>query len=197
MSSPRDASVDVVVDGAPDVLPEVGVTCDLGAPPVAESALPPLRSRTVILGGDADAAPPSPSGGDPEGRWLMRTVTFYLPPNAMGQVDAERTTIVGNGWMVVEGNRYRISTTLDLALDTVMVGTVRRALGSRSRGTFTASEGRLALMPECSAAQSGDMPAGTLSLGFSRDAPDRGRLFVTASGMLGTTTLVFDLERAP
>ena len=42
-----------------------------------------------------------------------------------------------------------------------------------------------------------DGGAPALSLGLSRDSAERGRLFVTTRGMLGSALLVFEMERIP
>lgn len=192
--SPADAAVDIAADrGAPDA----SKSCDVGAPPVPAAMLPQLRSMVVIAGGDAGAAP-TPSGGDPAGRWVMRTVTLHLPMQAQGQVRPDTSAITGTGWLVVEGDRYRISTELELAIDTTVVGRLRSGQTTQSRGTFTQRGGDLVLAPACAAAtSSADAGAPTLSLGFSRDGAERGRLFVNTRGMLGSALLVFDLERVP
>lgn len=192
-----DAAVDVARDVADvAVMPEAAV-CDVGDPPVAMAMLPQLSSTVVIADGDAGAAP-TPSGGDPSGRWVMRAVTLYLPAQAQGQIRPATSAITGTGWMVVEGNRYRISTELELSIDTLMVGRLRSGQGVRGRGTFTQMGPSLALMSECAtAATAPDGGAPALSLGLSRDSAERGRLFVTTRGMLGSALLVFEMERIP
>ena len=75
-----DASVDLARD-ASEVSAADAAVCDVGAPPVPEAMLPQLTSSVVIAGGDAGAAP-TPSGGDPSGRWVMRSVTLHLPAQA-------------------------------------------------------------------------------------------------------------------
>lgn len=189
-----DAAVDVAADLAPS---DVAAGCDVGAPPVPEATLPQLRSTVVIAGGDAGAAP-TPSGGDPAGRWVMRAVTFHLPAQAQGQIRPDTSAITGTGWLVVEGDQYRISTQLEFAIDTVMVGRLRSGQMTQSRGTFQQRGGDLVLTPACNASMSSaDGGAPALSLGLSRDGAERGRLFVTTRGMLGSALLVFDMERVP
>lgn len=187
----RDVASDLAV--TPDVA-DAAMTCDVGAPPVAMSALPMVRSRVVILGGDAGSAFPMASGGDPTGRWLITGATLYLPGAAQGQVDAARSNFTGTGWAVIEGSSYRIATELELVLETAMVGRVRRPAGILSRGTFTQQGANLMLMPAC---VGGSSSGGMVMLGMSRDAPNRGRLFAGLSGMLGMALIVFDMEAAP
>lgn len=196
--SGADAAVDLAADLAPDLpAPDGAAACDVGAPPVPEAMLPQLRSTVVIAGGDAGAAP-TPAGGDPSGRWVMRAVTFHLPSQAQGQIRPDTSAITGTGWLVVEGDRYRISTQLEFAIDTVMVGRLRSGQMTQSRGTFTQRGGDLVLTPACNASMSSaDAGAPTLSLGLSRDGAERGRLFVTTRGMLGSALLVFEMERVP
>lgn len=193
-----DASTDVAVDVAPDLAaPDAPAACDVGSPPVPEAMLPQLRSTVVIAGVYAGAAP-TPSGGDPSGRWVMRAVTFHLPAQAQAQIRPDTSAITGTGWLVVEGDLYRISTQLEFAIDTVMVGRLRSGQMTQSRGTFTQRGGDLVLAPACNASMSSaDAGAPTLSLGLSRDGVERGRLFVTTRGMLGSALLVFDMERVP
>jgi len=191
-----DAAVDLARDVS-DVPVADAAVCDVGSPPVPEAMLPQLTSTIVIAGGDAGAAP-TPSGGDPSGRWVMRSVTFYLPAQAQGQIRPETSTITGTGWMVVEGDRYRIATALDLSIDTAMVGRLRSGQGIRGRGTFAQAGAALTLMSECATmAAAPDGGAPMLSLGVSRDGAERGRLFVTTRGALGSALLVFDMERIP
>lgn len=192
------ASPDAAVDVAPDLTaPDAPAACDPGAPPVPEAMLPQLRSTVVVAGGDAGAAP-TPSGGDPAGRWVMRAVTLHLPAQAQGQIRPDTSAITGTGWLVVEGDRYRISTQLELSIDTVMVGRLRSGQMTQSRGTFTQRGADLTLAPACATSMSSaDAGAPTLSLGLSRDGAERGRLFVTTRGMLGSALLVFDMERVP
>jgi hypothetical protein len=194
-----DAAVDAFRDVATEAIADVPTTkdvavCDVGAPPVAISMLPMIRGRTVILGGDAGTAP-TPSGGDPSGRWLVTATTLYLPASTRGQVVEAATAVVGTGWIVVEGNSYRIETLLDLRLESTAAGTIRRPVGNSARGTFVQEEGTLILEPDCGVNQSG-MMVNMRSLGFSRDSSDRGRMFVTVTGIV-TSLVVLDLERAP
>ncbi len=192
-----DAAVDVARDVADVAVTPEAAVCDVGDPPVAMAMLPQLSSTVVIADGDAGAAP-TPSGGDPSGRWVMRAVTLYLPAQAQGQIRPATSAITGTGWMVVEGNRYRISTELELSIDTLMVGRLRSGQGVRGRGTFIQMGPSLALMSECAtAATAPDGGAPALSLGLSRDSAERGRLFVTTRGMLGSALLVFEMERIP
>lgn len=190
-----DAAVDLARDVSVVSAADAAV-CDVGDPPVPEAMLPQLTSAVVIAGGDAGVAP-TPSGGDPSGRWVMRSVTLHLPAQAQGQIRPETSAITGTGWMVVEGNRYRIATALELSIDTAMVGRLRSGQGIRSRGTFAQSGADLTLMSECATTAATDGGAPTLSLGVSRDGAERGRLFVTTRGMLGSALLVFDMERIP
>ncbi len=190
-AAPADAGNDLAADVA--VIPDAGAPCDVGAPPASVGTLPMLRSQLVILGGDGGASSfPTPSGGDPAGTWVMTAVTMYLPAGARGQVVTEQSAIAGTGWAVLEGGRFRIATSLELTLETVMVGRVRRPVGIVSQGAFTQRGAALELAPTCAPTA---MMGTTLAVGFSRDAGDRGRLHVTAAGMLGTTMLVFDMER--
>ncbi len=186
-----DAAADAALDAASDVTADAA-TCDVGAPPRAP--LPMLRSTLLILGGDGGAAVPTPSGGDPSGRWVMTAATVYLPASAAGQVSTAGSSVTGTGWGVIEGSSYRISTTLELVLDTTQVGTVRRPVGTTSMGTFAQRGGALDLTPACSTGQT----AGAMQmLGFSRDSMDRGRLHADITGAMGRFVIVFDLERVP
>jgi hypothetical protein len=192
-----DASVDVTGDVSDVAVTPDAAVCDVGEPPVPMAMLPQLSSSVVIAGGDAGAAPTA-SGGDPSGRWVMRAVTLYLPAQAQGQIRPATSGITGTGWMVVEGDRYRISTELELSIDTLMVGRLRSGQGVRGRGTFTQMGANLTLLSECAtAATAPDGGAPTLALGISRDGAERGRLFVNTRGMLGSALLVFDMERIP
>ena len=178
-----DAALDVAADAA---------TCDVGAPPTA--TLPTLRSTLLILGGDGGAVVPTPSGGDPSGRWVMTAATVYLPAAAAGQVSTATSSVMGTGWGIIDGSSYRINTTLELALDTTQLGIVRRPVGTTSMGTFAQRGGALDLTPTCSSGAT----AGTMQmLGFSRDAMDRGRLHADVMGAMGRFVIVFDLERVP
>lgn len=182
-----DAAADVTVDVASDV-----ATCDVGAAPAA--TLPMLRSTLLFLGGDAGVTAPTPSGGDPSGRWVMTAATVYLPATAVGQVSLTGSSVTGTGWGVIEGSSYRINTTLELVLDTTQIGTVRRPVGTTSRGTFMQRGGALDLTPACS---TGATAGAMQMLGFSRDAMDRGRLHADITGAMGRFVIVFDLERVP
>ncbi len=193
-----DASVtaDLGVDAAAIDTPaatDVPATCDVGTPPVATSALPTIRGSMVIAGGDGGLAP-TPSGGDPSGRWVMTTATMYWPSIASGQLRPEGGAIEGTGWVVIDGASYRLATDLILRVDSNAAGVVVRPSTLASRGTFIASGGSLALTPAC--ATSNGMTPGN-SLGFSRDSAERARLFVTLAGAAGTATIVFDLQRVP
>ncbi len=194
-----DASVtaDLGVDAPATDTPaatDVPATCDVGAPPVATSALPAIRGTMVIVGGDGGTTP-TPSGGDPAGRWVMSTATMYWPSIASGQLRPEGGAIEGTGWVVIEGASYRLATDLVLRVDSTAAGVVVRPSMLASRGTFTAATGgALALTPEC--ATSNGMTPGN-SLGFSRDSAERARLFVALAGAAGTATIVFDLQRVP
>lgn len=194
-----DASVtaDLGVDAAATDTPtasDVPATCDVGAPPVAVSALPAIRGSMVIVGGDGGTTP-TPSGGDPAGRWVMTTATMYWPSIASGQLRPEGGAIEGTGWVVIEGSSYRLATDLVLRVDSNAAGVVVRPSTLASRGTFTASTGgSLALTQAC--ATSNGMTPGN-SLGFSRDSAERARLFVTLASAAGTATIVFDLQRVP
>ncbi len=188
-----DASVtaDVAVTDTPTAT-DVPATCDVGAPPVAVSALPAIRGSMVIAGGDGGTTP-TPSGGDPAGRWVMTTATLYWPSIASGQLRPEGGAIEGTGWVVIDGANYRLATDLILRVDSNAAGIVVRPSTLTSRGTFTTSAGgSLALTPAC--ATSNGMTPGN-SLGFSRDSAERARLFVTLAGAVGTATIVFDLQR--
>jgi hypothetical protein len=194
VTPPLDASRDVTVDAAADVAAEAAV-CDVGPAPTA--MLPTLRGVTRIL--DADGGMfPTPSGGDPAGRWVMTAATLYFPAQARGLVVPETSTLSGTGWATIEGSDYRISTSLELALDTTSVGPVRRPAGTTSRGTFVQRGNDLALSPVCASVQGGDGSGSVMQMvGFSRDSMDRGRLFATLMGAAGRAVIVFDLERVP
>ncbi|MFO0626125.1 MAG: hypothetical protein U0325_10955 [Polyangiales bacterium] len=160
-------------------------------PPAA--TLPMVNGRVMIEGGDAGMTP-TPSGGDPEGRWLIDDATLWLPAAAQGQVDAARSWIRGSGWATLEGGQYQLSTDLGFRVEAVVGGLTRGvALGGRGRYEVRGTE--LALTPICqtSAAAQGSLGA----FRFSRDAPNRGRLFVELVGMAGRLTLIFQLQRAP
>lgn len=193
VSVTADLGVDAATTDTP-VASDVPATCDVGAPPVAASALPAIRGSMVIVGGDGGATP-TPSGGDPAGHWVMSTATMYWPAIASGQLRPEGGGIEGTGWVVIDGSNYRLSTDLILRVDSTAAGVVVRPSTLASRGTFTAAAGgALALTPECSSSN-GMMPGNRL--GFSRDSAERARLFVTLAGAAGAATLVFDLQRVP
>lgn len=186
-----DLGVDAGVSDAPAAV-DAPMTCDPGAAPAA--MLPAIAGAMVVTGGDGGSTP-TPGGGDPTGRWVMSAATLYWPAIARGQVNPEGGAITGTGWVVFEGDRYRLATDLLLRVDSTAAGVVARPSTLASRGTFTAAGGTLSLTPACFAS-SGMSPGGN-SLGFSRDGADRGRLFVTLAGAAGTAALVFDLQRVP
>ena len=170
--------------------------CDLGEAPVPESMLPMIRTPVVILGGDAGATAPTPSGGDPTGRWVMTAATMYLPPVARAQVDASRSYIAGTGWGVIDAETYRLSSRLEIHLDTSVVGAVVTPVRTGSRGSYTLdASGAFTFMPECMIDGSG--ASGMSQFGFSRDAPDRARLFVEVRNMALSARVVIDLQRVP
>jgi hypothetical protein len=191
-SSSSDGGVDA---GGPDAstvdAPIINdAACVLTQP---SATLPMVNGRVAIEGGDAGVTP-TPSGGDPAGRWLIDDATLWLPAAAQGQVDAASSWIRGTGWATMEGGQYQLSTDLGFRVEAVVGGLTRGvALGGRGRYEVRGTE--IALTPECqtSAAAQGSLGA----FRFSRDAPDRGRLFVELVGMAGRLTLILQLQRAP
>lgn len=187
VATPTDAPSDM---GAVDATAVTdAMTCDAGGAP---GTLPSVTSTFVILDGDAGSEP-TPSGGDPIGNWAVRHVTFYLPAAAAGQVFPDTSSITGTGFTAIDATTYRQQFDFMIVLDTAAVGTVRQGVLIRSYGTYTQDGANLMLMPVC--AEGRGSGAGTV--GFSRDAPDRGRLFVHLSGMGGTSLMVMDLDRLP
>ncbi|MEZ4389929.1 MAG: hypothetical protein R3A48_02445 [Polyangiales bacterium] len=191
-SSSDDAAVTTdatTLDASSDV-GEVDAGACVLTPPSA--TLPMVDGGVIIEGGDAGALP-TPSGGDPTGRWLIDDATLYLPAAAQGQVDPSMSWVRGTGWATLEGGAYQLSTDLGFRVESVVGGLTRGVvLGGRGRYEVRGTE--LALTPECTTS-----PAAAGSLGafrFSRDAPDRGRLFIEVSGMAGRLNLVFRLQRA-
>lgn len=179
------------LDAPPVDVPVMDDAACVLTPPA--STLPMVEGRVMIEGGDAGVAP-TPSGGDPEGRWLIDDATLWLPAAAQGQVDVARSWIRGNGWATLEGGQYQISTDLGFRVEAVVGGLTRGvALGGRGRYEVRGTE--LALTPVCQTSTAAQGSLGAFR--FSRDAPNRGRLFVELVGMAGRLTLIFQLQRAP
>lgn len=175
-----------------DAAVEVGedVSCAL-TPPAA--TLPMVDGGVRIEGGDAGVTPTA-SGGDPSGRWVIDDATLWLPSQAAGLVDVSMSWIRGTGWATLEGGRYALSLDMGFRVEAVVGGLTRGiVLGATGRYELRGTE--LVLTAECMST-----PAAQGSItGFrvSRDAPERGRLFIELSGMAGRSTLIFQLQRVP
>lgn len=191
-SSTEDASVETdatTVDASTDVGVVDAGECVLTPP---SATLPRVDGGVIVEGGDAGALP-TPSGGDPTGRWLIDDATLYLPSAAQGQVDPSMSWVRGTGWATLEGGAYQISTDLGFRVESIAGGLTRGVvLGGRGRYEVRGTE--IALTPECTTSPTAAGSLGTFR--FSRDAPDRGRLFIEVTGMAGTLNLVFRLQRA-
>lgn len=185
-STPVDATL---AEAGSDAPPADVTECLLTAP---AATLPQVDGGVVIEGGDAGALP-TPSGGDPMGRWLIDDATLWLPAAAQGQVDPSRSWVRGTGWATLEGGAYQISTDLGFRIEAV-VGGLTRGVAMASRGRYELRGAELRLTPECASAGVAQSSLG--SFRFSRDAPERARLFIEVTGMAGRLNLVFQLRRA-
>lgn len=193
-----DAALDATLDGAGDSASDIAtdaptatdaMSCDAGTVP---ANLPNVTS-TFLSQGDGGALP-TPSGGDPVGQWGVSHVTVYLPANLAMQVDLAASQVTGTGFTIIDATQYSLDLELMVRLETMLVGTVRQGVTTRSIGTYTISSDSLMLMPTCYQGRGTGMGA----VGFSRDAPDRARLFVDQPNpMGGTSLLVLDLTRLP
>lgn len=183
-----DATVSDVVRF--DVVGTDAPACIL-TPPAA--TLPMVDGGVMIEGGDAGAIPTA-SGGDPVGRWLIDDATLWLPSAAQGQVDPSMSWVRGTGWAILQSGDYQLNTDLGFRVESVVGGLTRGVmLGGRGRYEVRGTE--LVLTPECTTASAAQGSLGAFR--FSRDAPDRARLFVEVVGMAGRLTLVFRLQRVP
>src|SRR5690606_9015258 len=83
---------------------------------VAPAGLPSAQGRFVHTGGAGAQTPPAQTGGDPTGRWALSGVTVYLPPEAALLINAEASTVAGNGWLELRDGRLVMGMDMDLAL---------------------------------------------------------------------------------
>jgi hypothetical protein len=102
--------------------------------------------------------------------------------------------VAGSGFAVIEDERLRVGVDLRARVETVMVGPVNTPIQFQVRGRYTLRGGRFDVVPECFA--SGGMTTmGSAEVGFSRDAPERGRLFLDARGVAGRVVVEIQLRR--
>ncbi|MEZ4405873.1 MAG: hypothetical protein R3A52_05305 [Polyangiales bacterium] len=196
-NAPSDAGA--LTDVASDVAAETdagadAAACDLGDPPTT----PTFTGAVRIAGGDAGAVIPTPSGGDPEGRWVADGATLWFPEVARGQLDESGSELSGVAWGDFSAGRYRLLSDLVIRVNTVMAGPVPRPSRLGGRGAFTVQGERLTLTPECTT-MSGTLGMGAMAgpsgFAFSRDAADRARLFVYLGAAPLQAALIFDLRR--
>jgi hypothetical protein len=186
----QDAGLDAARADVPtvDAVPD-GAACVLTPP---AGALPEINGRVRVEGGDAGAVP-TPSGGDPTGRWLIEDATAWLPAAAAGQVMTEQSWVRGTGWATLEGGRYQIATDLGFRVESI-VGGLTRGVALSGRGRYEVRGTELVLTPECMGAAPVMGSLGAFR--FSREAPGRAQLFVEVIGMAGRLTLIFQLRNA-
>lgn len=192
-----EASVveDTTATDASDVAPPPADAprCELGAEP---SPLASQRGSIVVLG-EGDAGTSFPSGGpitEGQGTWVATGSTLYLPAAARGLVDTSMSGLTGTAWLGIDASSFRLALALELMLTTNVVGAITRPVEVRAQGTYTvASSGGVTAMVTCSEPAGGT--AGAASITFSRDAPDRARMYLNVMTMMGASTLQLDLQR--
>lgn len=184
-----DAAVDAAPEAAPSEAGADAMVCDLGTAP---TGLPRVTSRVLFDDSDAGVQT-TPMGGNPQGTWAVTDITMVLPAVARGQVNAAASHLDGTAWVSFTAADYRINFDTVLTLSTTVAGDVVRGVMSSSRGTYTVNGAQLMLTPQCSSAANSGVNA--TRMGFTQDAPDRGRAFINLSGATGTLLLVTTLSR--
>ncbi len=183
-----DASDDIVESdsGRGDV-----PMCDAGLPP---SMLPDVTSTiTVSAGGDAGTGTPMPTGGMAAGTWVAEGVGLFLSGRAAAALDVTRSTIRGTGWAAFDGGNYRFVLDLELTLISGTVAMVRQMEHDVAVGTRNPDA------PEwpSSSAVCALGRARDSTLGFSLDAPGRGRLFIRSNARVDPSVMIVQLRRLP
>lgn len=109
---------------------------------------PSISGRLVVEGSEAM---PSPSGGDPTGVWLGRTVTVEVPAAAGEFVDVGQSSFEGSGWITfgADGSfEFLIDGEATVMLAGASEPIVKGATGG-AKGSYSVQGTSLSFSPEC------------------------------------------------
>jgi len=191
------------IDGAGD--DPAGGECTLADAP---GGLPEVSGTFLQTGGADPQTPPTLAGGEVTGLWAISGVTVYLPGIAALIVDAEASTVDGQGWFNFDGQNYEFVIDVDLS---VLPGPdaeplLATALETGSMGSYTVEGDNVEFVPDCffGADQVADEGGESINLaealdhtvGFASDA-DGGQLMVGLDLGLGENILLLiDIQPA-
>jgi hypothetical protein len=171
--------------------------------------LPHANGTFIHTGGASGEMPPTLSGGDPTGEWTISHVTVYLPGIAAVVVDAEASTVEGDGWFRFGDGTFEFE--IDVALSVVPGPDADPLIASQlmagSKGTYEATGTNLSFSPACYFGDEDTSTSGGLggdielsealdrTVGFATDG-QTGQLLVTLNLKLGPVLLLIDVARA-
>ena len=182
-------------DGATDVPKDGDAGCDLGPTPGGTVA-PFTASAFIVVKDDAGVTVPTPTGGDPKGDFRVAKVTVYLAPAAEASIDVSKSSSEGVGWFSFGDAEFRSSTDTKITLETTIVGTVKRGVVTRGKGTYVLEGSKVKLTPICGESTA-DSPQ--RELGWTRVDADHALVFLppatTGPGAGMTLATILDLER--
>ena len=109
---------------------------------------PEISGRLVVEGTEAV---PSPTGGDPVGVWIGRSVTVQVPAQAGGFVDVAASSFHGSGWITFgrDGSfEFLIDGEASVKLNGSDTPIVKGASGG-AKGVYSVSGSSIGFSPEC------------------------------------------------
>ncbi len=182
---------------------DAGAPRDAGSPPDAgrcdvspiPDALPSLDGSFAVI--TATSGPPTATGGDPVGVWVMDDVTLWVGQAAADMFDEEMSGMTGTAWVALFADgTVRMDFHFEVRLEGTLAGTIRRPSGFAARGTYTITGNHIDVTPDC-VQPNGDMAMmGGMSSGldFSVEG-DRAVFTSVLTGMAGMTTTVMEGTR--